>query len=76
MVGLGSVVRVRCDDGREVEYSIVGRPTGATHLAEVTPGSPVGGALMGARRGDLVRIELPGGRSRGLEILAIEAGAR
>lgn len=75
-VGLGSVVRVRCQDGREVEYEIVGRRTGEGSRAEVTPGSPVGGALMGARPGDTVRIELPGGGARDLEVLDLEPPAR
>jgi transcription elongation factor GreA len=73
-IGLGSIVRVRCDDGREVEYEIVGRRTGDTHRAEVTPGSPVGSALLGARRGETVRIVLPSGGTRELEVLAVEPG--
>jgi transcription elongation factor GreA len=78
VVGLGSVVRVRCDDGREVEYEIVGRRTGEGARAEVTPNSPVGSALMGAQPGDTVEIELPGGQARTLEVLetAVAEGRR
>jgi transcription elongation factor GreA len=69
--GLGSRVRVRDDKGRETEYELVGRRTAAADRTHVTPASPVGEALLGARTGDTVRVTLPNGRQRALTILGV-----
>ena len=69
--GLGCVVRVRDHRGRETEYELVGRLTDDAQRAQVTPGSPVGNALMGARSGEVVEVVLPNGRSRTLTVLAV-----
>jgi transcription elongation GreA/GreB family factor len=42
---------------------------------EVTPSSPVGEALIGARPGDQVRVELPSGRVRVLRVLEVRYAA-
>jgi transcription elongation factor GreA len=62
-VSLGCTVRVADDAG--------GRRAGVAGRHEVTPGSPVGNALLGARPGHRVRVELPGGRERALRILDV-----
>ena len=41
----------------------------------VTPASPVGRALWGARPGDVVRVELPNGRDRTLRVLDVRHGS-
>jgi transcription elongation factor GreA len=41
----------------------------------VSASSPVGQALMGHSPGDLVEVELPGGKTRTLRILAVQAGS-
>jgi transcription elongation factor GreA len=41
----------------------------------VSASSPVGRALMGHSPGDLVEVELPGGKTRTLRLLAVQAGA-
>jgi transcription elongation factor GreA len=69
--GLGATVRVVDDGGRECDYELVGRRTPDSRRHEVTPGSPVGEALMAARAGDVVRVELPSGRVRVLEVLEV-----
>jgi transcription elongation factor GreA len=69
--GLGATVRVVDDSGRECEYELVGRRTPDSSRHEVTPASPVGEALMTARAGDVVRVELPSGRVRVLELLEV-----
>jgi transcription elongation factor GreA len=53
-VGVGSMVEIADEDGEtmEVEISAVGG---------VAPGSPLGGALMGAAIGDVVEVEAPSG---------------
>lgn len=71
-VGHGSKVRLRnVAAANEVEYTIV-----APHEADASKGlissnSPVAGALIGAKRGDKVRVELPNGNSSEFEVLEI-----
>jgi transcription elongation factor GreA len=69
--GLGAVVRVVERGGDECEYELVGRRSPDSRRHEVTPASPVGEALLGARAGDAVRVELPSGRVRVLEVLEV-----
>ena len=69
---LGSVVRVRDAGDRETEYKLVGRRTDDLTRAQVTPASPIGKALMGARSGDVVRAVLPNGRDRTLTVVTVE----
>jgi transcription elongation factor GreA len=69
--GLGSLVQVRDQAGKETEYEIVGRRADDATRTQVTPGSPVGEALLGAREGDEVRVTLPNGRQRVLTVLAV-----
>jgi transcription elongation GreA/GreB family factor len=57
--------------GQEAEYVLVGRRTDASSPREVSAGSPVGQSLLGARPGQVVRVELPDGRSRELRVLAV-----
>jgi transcription elongation factor GreA len=68
---LGCTVKVADDAGRTTEYRLVGRRTGDADRHDVTPRSPVGGALIGATAGDVVRVGLPGGRVRELRVLEV-----
>ena len=70
--GLGTVVRVIDDGGRTSEYELVGRRTPDSQRHAVSLSSPVGKALVGARRGDVVQAELPSGRRRALRVLDVE----
>jgi transcription elongation factor GreA len=72
--GLGSTIRVADDAGRTMEYRLIGRRTSESPPGEVSLGSPVGKALIGARTGDVVRVSLPSGRGRTLTVLAISGG--
>jgi transcription elongation factor GreA len=72
VAGLGSVVRVRDHRGRETDYELVGRLAANGPRAQVTPASPVGEALMGARSGDVVAVALPNGRARTLTVVAVQ----
>lgn len=74
--GLGSVVHVEESPGRRTEYELVGVPTGDASRPQVTPGSPMGQALFGARAGDTVRVIPPNGRERSLTVLAVTAKAK
>jgi transcription elongation factor GreA len=71
--GLGSIVHVEESTGRRAEYEVVGRRTEDASRAQVTPGSPIGRALIGARAGDTVQVVLPNGRQRALNVLAVLA---
>jgi transcription elongation factor GreA len=73
---LGCTVRVAGPGGREAEYVLVGRRSETASPREVSSGSPVGQALLGARAGQVVRAELPGGRERALRIVAVTPPAR
>ena len=72
--GLGSTVRVSDDAGREREYVLIGRRGNESGRYEVTLASPVGKALWGARRGDVVLVSLPSGRLRLLRVLDVVHG--
>jgi transcription elongation factor GreA len=74
-VTLGSVVEVVYPrTGRQATYHLTGTGTaGPGDAAAVSARSPVGGALMGARAGDVVRAHLPRGRTEDLRIVAVDA---
>jgi transcription elongation factor GreA len=71
VAGLGAVVLVTGDEGRDVEYELVGRRRPDGHAQQVTPASPLGRVLVGARVGDVVRVQPPGGRERVLRVLDV-----
>ena len=73
---LGSTVEVADDAGRTVEYRLIGRRTAESRPDEVSLGTPVGKALVGARPGDVVRVSLPSGRARSLTVLGVSAPPR
>lgn len=67
MVFMGSVVKLRdLDDQSEDLYRIVGEATGDFDAdeIEVTSSSPMGEALMKARVGETVKVDLPRGTKR------------
>ncbi len=67
MVFMGSVVKLRdLDDNSEDLYKIVGEATGNFDAdeIEVTASSPMGEALMKARVGETVKVDLPRGAKR------------
>jgi len=74
IVALGRWVEVEyVRSGKIVTYRVAGVP--AHHGARtVSAGSPVGAALLGRSAGDMVAVELPGGRVEHLRILSV-AGA-
>ena len=67
MVFLGATVLLKdLESGEEEQYRLVGNPTGDFTLdyIEVTPTSPMGVALMKARIGETIRVDLPRGARR------------
>lgn len=71
IAALGTVVRVRDTNGRTVDYELVGRRSRDATRTQVSTGSPVGQALLGASRGDTVDVALPDGRTRALTVLQV-----
>jgi transcription elongation factor GreA len=71
--GLGAIVRVVDEADRTTEYELVGRRTPDSPGRAVSLASPVGRALVGARRGDVVEAVLPSGRRRTLRVLDVDA---
>ena len=60
VVGLGAFVTVE-RDGVETEYKIVGSNEANPFENKISDMSPVGRALIGAKIGDVVKVEVPAG---------------
>jgi len=60
-VGLGSVVHVRDDDGREQRFEIVSTQSAAPGEGKISIESPVARALLGLVKGDSATVTLPRG---------------
>jgi transcription elongation factor GreA len=72
-VATGSVVSLRYEGDDEAERYLVGSIEERPHdAAVISPGSPLGQALLGRSPGETVEYEAPGGRLR-VEILEIGA---
>jgi transcription elongation factor GreA len=61
VVGLGSRVAVRDDEGDESMWTIVGSAEANPRQSRISNESPVGQALMGHKAGDKVTVEAPAG---------------
>jgi transcription elongation factor GreA len=73
-VQVGSIVNVRNEDtGKAQKFTIVGSPE-AKPPERLSYESPVGKALLGHRRNDVVDVPLPNGRSVKLKITKIDVG--
>ncbi|HOK43748.1 MAG TPA: transcription elongation factor GreA [Thermoclostridium caenicola] len=63
MVNLGTYVRIREQKSKdEFEYHIVGSAEADPASFKISNESPVGRALMGHKIGDVVEVEVPGGK--------------
>lgn len=70
-VAAGVVVKLRYADENEVERYLVGSIEERTPgVPIISPGSPLGQALMGKRAGDVVEYEAPRGKEK-VEIVAV-----
>ena len=75
MPGTGLTTHELTLHGHRVTYRVAGVP--AHHGARtVSAGSPVGAALLGRAEGDMVAVELPGGRVEHLRVLSVSAADR
>ena len=76
-VRVGSVVHVKDEkSGKSVKYSIVGSAEANPAENRLSNESPVGKALIGHRRNEVVEVSVPRGPKRKLKITKIEAGLK
>jgi transcription elongation factor GreA len=74
VVGVGTMVHVKDQKTeKSVKYRIVGSAEANPSEAKLSNESPVGKALMGHKRNDIVSVPLPRGGTRELKITKIEA---
>jgi transcription elongation factor GreA len=74
VVSIGTRVRVKDQkSGQSVAYQIVGSAEADPSENKLSNESPVGSALLGHKRGDVVTVAVPRGPSRKLKITKIEA---
>ena len=72
VVRVGSLVHVSDEKGKALTYTIVGSTEADPSANRLSNESPVGKALVGHKKGDLVKITLPNGKSRELTVTKIE----
>ena len=73
VVGVGSVVHVKDEKtGKSVKYTIVGSAEANPAEHKLSNESPVGKALIGHKRNDVVAVQVPKGPARKLKITKIE----
>lgn len=70
VAGIGSVVRVRDEDGEEETYTLVGPAEADPRNGLISIASPVGRGLLGTRAGDEAVVETPSGPRR-LKVLQV-----
>ncbi|MDO8189065.1 transcription elongation factor GreA [Conexibacter sp. JD483] len=73
VVGIGSSVEVE-DSGKSATYTIVGSSEANPAERKLSNESPVGKALIGAKAGQTVTVQLPNGKQRELKIKKIDVG--
>ena len=69
VVGVGSTVKVRCDD-TSFTYSIVGSNEANPTEGRISNESPIGRAFLGAKRGEKIVVQIPRGKME-CEVLEI-----
>ena len=73
VVRVGSLVNVKDEaSGKTLKYTIVGSTEAAPGENRLSNESPVGKALVGHKRNDVVQVTLPNGKSRELKITKID----
>lgn len=68
--GIGAYVRLRMPNGASTRHQLVGTAEAEPGQGRISIQSPVGQAIFGRRRGDVVDVQAPGGTHR-VEILEI-----
>jgi transcription elongation factor GreA len=60
-VSLGSTVDFTDEDGEEYTYTIVGTTEADAEQGKISNESPIGGALLNKKEGDVVKVAVPAG---------------
>jgi transcription elongation factor GreA len=77
VVQIGSTVHVKDEkDGKSKKFTIVGSAEASPAELKLSNESPVGRALLGRKRDEVVTVQVPGGRERKLKITKIEIGLK
>ena len=75
VVRVGSVVNVKDESsGKSLKYTIVGSTEANPSENRLSNESPVGKGLLGRKKGDTVKVQLPNGKIRELKITKIDVG--
>ena len=75
VVRVGSLVSVKDEgSGKSLKYTIVGSTEANPSENRLSNESPVGKGLLGRKKGDTVKVQLPNGKSRELKITKIDVG--
>jgi transcription elongation factor GreA len=72
VVRVGSIVNVKDDSGAPLQYTIVGSTEADPAQNRLSNESPVGKALLGHKKGETVKVQLPSGKIRELKITKID----
>jgi transcription elongation factor GreA len=73
IVRVGSLVHVKdAGSGKSLTYTIVGSTEANPSENKLSNESPVGQALVGRKKGDTAKVQLPNGKSRELKVTKIE----
>ena len=71
-VSIGTIVKVKdMDDGETYEYAIVGANEADPYEDKISNESPVGAALLGAKKNQVITIEVPAGTLK-YKVMAIK----
>ncbi|HXE46366.1 MAG TPA: transcription elongation factor GreA [Conexibacter sp.] len=77
VVSIGTIVHVKDQaNGRSETYTIVGSSEASPAERKLSNESPVGKALIGAKRNEIVAVVLPSGKKRELKITKIDIGLK
>lgn len=63
-VALGSTVTLKGDSDKDLTYTIVGSLEADPLESKISDESPIGSALLGAKKGEEVKIKLPAGEQK------------
>lgn len=71
VVSIGSTVEVEDEKGKHQSYTIVGTTETDSLHHRISNESPLGAALIGASKGDMVEYATPAGKKRSLKVIDI-----
>ena len=72
VVAAGSIVEIRYEGDSSTDRYLIGSIEERADVDVISPGSPLGQALVGAKAGDTVSFEAPNGNTLRVEVVGIE----